>query len=345
MTSRLKILLALVALLISNLACVTLLGEAPAEPVITELPAIEPIITEAPVTEIPVTEAPASISCPVLTNKIMKIATADGGEENLTAEETYLVTYTVAGNEISDPYYEKVKAKLKDEQNDSATQQQIWDYFTAIIPVDQRGVIGEYSIVTDGKDGTLAAVTQTLDDPNVWALEVDIADSHDYYGLTFTLIHEFAHLLTLGPSQVPPSIAVFNNPDDDNVYLQEASQCPQYFPGEGCANADSYVNAYYNQFWTDIHNEWNKINLEEDEDIYYKKLDDFYYKYEDQFVTSYAATNPEEDMAETWAFFVLDPKPAGNTIAEQKVLFFYQYPELVQLREHILNNVCTSFPK
>jgi hypothetical protein len=54
-------------------------------------------------------------------------------------------------------------------------------------------------------------------------------------------------------------------------------------------------------------------------------------------------TNPEEDIAESWSFFILSPKPAGNTIAEQKILFFYNYSELVQLRNEILNNLCTAF--
>jgi hypothetical protein len=238
-----------------------------------------------------------------------------------------------------------VDTDLQDEQHDTKTHQQIWDFFTAIIPKEWRKDIGEYAIVTDGMDGTLAAVAQTQHDANLWALEVDIADSNDYYSLTFTLIHEFGHLLTLGPDQVPPDMAVFNNPDDDNIYLAEVSKCPRYFPGEGCANADSYVNSYYEQFWAEIHPEWNEINLEENEDAYYARLDEFYHNHQDQFLTNYAATNPEEDMAETWAFFVLGSKPAGDTIAEKKILFFYQYPELAQLRLEMLERLCASFPK
>ncbi|MBI3151573.1 MAG: hypothetical protein HYZ21_05540, partial [Chloroflexi bacterium] len=69
------------------------------------------------------------------------------------------------------------------------------------------------------------------------------------------------------------------------------------------------------------------------------------YKYEDRFVTSYAATNPEEDIAEAFTFFVFGPTPAGDTIAEKKVLFFYQYPELIELRVNILRNLCVNFPE
>jgi hypothetical protein len=174
---------------------------------------------------------------------------------------------------------------------------------------------------------------------------VDIADIANRANLTYTLVHEFAHLLTLGPDQVTPSLAVFNNPEDNDIYLQEVSACPNYFPGEGCANADSYIDDFYYQFWDEIREEWNEINLEEDEDIYYEKLDAFYQKYQDRFLTDYAATNSEEDIAESWAFFVFSSEPAGDSIAEQKILFFHQYPELVQLRSEILANLCANYPQ
>ncbi|HKJ37827.1 MAG TPA: hypothetical protein VJ972_03565, partial [Anaerolineales bacterium] len=88
-----------------------------------------------------------------------------------------------------------------------------------------------------------------------------------------------------------------------------------------------------------------ETNYAEDDETYYEMLDDFYYKYEDQFISSYAATTLEEDIAESWSFFVLAPKPQPSSIANEKVLFFYDYPELVQLREEILNNLCEAFPQ
>ena len=82
------------------------------------------------------------------------------------------------------------------------------------------------------------------------------------------------------------------------------------------------------------------INLIEDDDAYYEALDDFYYNYEDRFLTDYAATNPEEDIAEAFTFFILSPRPSGDIVAEQKILFFYDYPELVKLRDGIISSVC-----
>ncbi len=339
--SRIKIPFALFAILFSSLACVTILGEDLPE---TDIP--KGIATGVPVIggESPVFEG--ANACSSTTDQIMKTAYSDNyeDEEDVLDEEVYLVSYIVSGDEISEPSFEDVDADLVEKQNDLAAHQEVWKYFSALIPADQREMIAAYSIITDGRGGILAAVSQLQSNANRWDLQVDSADINDYYELTFTLVHEFGHLLTLGPNQVPPNLSVFNNPDDDNIYLKVVSACPQYFPGEGCANSDSYINIFYSQFWVNIHEEWNAINLKEDEDIYNQRLDDFYNKYQDQFVTDYAVTNPEEDMAESWAFFVLGSQPSGNTIAEEKVLFFYQYPELVELRGQILNNLCTSFP-
>ncbi|MFN3491265.1 MAG: hypothetical protein ACK40V_03500, partial [Anaerolineales bacterium] len=300
------------------------------------------------------TPAPENLSCELMADQIIKSnhgSLQSGGEdsgydENMNDLGIYLTTYLIDNENLIEPYfYEDISSDLQDERDNFETHQKLWNYFAALIPYEYRKHLTEFSIFTDGERNTLAAVAQTYNDPELWSLEVDIADTSDYYYFSFTLIHEFAHLLTLGPDQVPPSLAIFNNPNDNEIYLQELSACSTYFPGEGCSNRASYINQFYQQFWAEIYDEWNAINLEEDEDLYYQQLDDFYYKYEDQFLTDYAASNPAEDIAETFGFFIFAEKPAGDSIAEQKILFFYQFPELVKLRTEILNNLCLSFPK
>jgi len=340
---RTRIFLSMIALLFSSLACATLMGEDPYYDETYYSDEETEILTE----EAPPQEndpgSPQSLTCPVVTDAILEAALTPGESETEEMDgEIYLVTYSVNGDELFDPYYEDVSADLEDEQMDESAHREIWDQFSSLIPAQHRSMIAEYSIFTDGADNVLAAVAQTQSDPSTWSLQVDIADISDPYNLTFTLIHEYGHLLTLGPDQVPPSLAIFNNPEDEDIYFQEASACPNYFPGEGCAEADSYIDDFYNEFWLDISEEWNQVNLEEDDDAYYEALDAFYAKYADQFVTDYAATNPEEDIAESWTFFVLSPEPEGNTIADQKILFFYRYPELVELRTEILKNVCVN---
>jgi hypothetical protein len=62
-------------------------------------------------------------------------------------------------------------------------------------------------------------------------------------------------------------------------------------------------------------------------------------------VTEYATASPSEDIAESWAFFILSPMPDLSSIANEKLLFFYEYPNLVTLREQILTRLCAAFPK
>jgi hypothetical protein len=75
---------------------------------------------------------------------------------------------------------------------------------------------------------------------------------------------------------------------------------------------------------------------------YYNALYQFYQAHSAEFVDDYAATHPTEDIAESFTYFVFSPKPAGASIKEQKIKFFYEYPELVQLREGILSGICSS---
>ena len=260
----------------------------------------------------------------------------EGFEEDLLDDEYVLVRYKIEGNKIVAPEYENVDADLKAYQDDVVTQQRIWDYYAVMIPPVARSYLTYYIVMTDGLGGTLAAVEQEPDYPNLWMLNVDIADTKNIEELTFTLIHEYGHLLTLNKTQVPPDIDIFNNPEDEDLYTQAEYACPTYFPGEGCAKSTSYIYQFYDAFWEDIYDEWLEIQYIEDDDEYYKELDAFYFAREEDFVTDYAATNVEEDIAETWAFFVIQSKPEGDTTAEKKILFFYQFPELVELRSEII---------
>ncbi|HVN14377.1 MAG TPA: hypothetical protein VMT73_01455 [Anaerolineales bacterium] len=338
------------SLLLSTLAC-----RAATNLVFPSTPTSFPTNTPTPLPPTLTPTPDANAACSSLLAKIMDVAVSGGGSglghagstessPNRDNESTPLVSYRVTGNEIGDPYYRAIPVALRSEQRDTVTQQKIWNYFTELIPADQRSMLVEYDVMTDGPENLLAAVTQAYQ-PDEWALEVDIADSKDTYNLTYTLVHEFGHLLTLNANQVTPSEAIFKHPKNDSIYAKEEAACPQYFPGEGCSKLNSYINEFYQGYWTSIYDEWSAIDQEQDDDDYYKKLEAFYKKYRSQFVTDYAATSPEEDIAESWSFFILSPKPTGNSIADQKVLFFYNYPELVQLRATILNNLCTDFPK
>ncbi|MBI9046010.1 MAG: hypothetical protein JEZ06_16075 [Anaerolineaceae bacterium] len=243
-----------------------------------------------------------------------------GSEDYAEINENILITYSVEGNNLISPELSTdVPQELTKYQNETEMHQKAWSYFTILIPMQNRSWITHYVIFTDGKEETMAWVEPENENLQTWQLGLDIVDAENPTELTYTLIHEFGHLLTLNPTQIDP----------------DANACSFYQVQEGCSHENSYLNDFYAAFWTSIYDEWDDIQYEEDDEVFYERLDAFYYKYEDQFVTDYAATNPEEDIAEAWTHFVLKEKPDGNTIAEEKVLFFYNYPELISLRGEI----------
>ena len=256
----------------------------------------------------------------------------------------YLVTYSVNGSEIVDPVFDTIPNDLKDEQHDWALQHEAWQIFTKLIPAKDRQMVSQYIIFTDGGEETLAAVDQTKDDLTQWIVEVDVADLENRDALLFTLIHEYAHLLTLNESQVAVDEEIYNDPYNLDLLESKAAACPYYFDGGGCSLADSYVHAFYQRFWADINEEWEKIDAlqyEDDLNPYYAGLFNFYLIHQDQFVDDYSTTHPTEDIAESFAYFVFSPKPTGSSIKDQKVSFFYEYPELVELRQSILKGTCS----
>ncbi|MFY0592679.1 hypothetical protein [Roseivirga sp.] len=206
-----------------------------------------------------------------------------------------------------------------------ARQNEFWNFFTNLIPADARSVMKELELFADADDGTAAYVSAIdQNDLSVWEMghNLDFVwDRNNQFvpGETaYTSVHEVAHLLTLDHTQV-------------NV---TNGGCNNFFTGEGCSTSNSYINQFYNRFWSDIFDENQRIR-QDDFDGYYQ----FYQKYRNRFVSEYAATNPGEDIAESFATYVMGDAPTGNSIAAQKVKFFDDFPELVTLKNQIKANI------
>jgi hypothetical protein len=276
------------------------------------------------------------------------ITTGPALREKRSKEEAavgYEVEYTLKDDKLWQRREIYIPDDFEKDLNIRAAHEWIWNYFAAIIPPAERDFVSEFSVMTDGRENILGGVSRTVDDPKEWGLHIDILDADNHYSLTFTLLHEFGHLLTLKTSQVAFDKTLYYNPDNEQLRDRAASACHQYFTDEGCSLADSYINEFYGRYWQTFYPEWQEINKEKGEPSYYSSLHSFYKTYADQFLTEYAATSPEEDMAESWAFFILAPKPEATSIANEKILFFYEYPELVQLRQEILTQLCVEFPR
>ena len=120
--------------------------------------------------------------------------------------------------------------------------------------------------------------------------------------LRHTIIHEFAHILTVNANQI-------------DMRLERGDTCPTFELDEGCSEDNSYLFAFYEAFYENGNNDGDEA-----------------------FVTDYASENIVEDMAESFTFFVLRDRPEGETIAQEKIIFFYNYDELVDMRADIRGN-------
>lgn len=259
-----------------------------------------------------------------LSSSVEGIDFTDGGVEEFhhsyeEDEDKFRFVYEVAGDEIT--LLDDMSEGLDGIQNKS-DHNIIWQKFIDLIPSDQRSKFGEFRVYYNDNSGTLAYVQQINDDLSSWRLAVNA------YGLMedgkfvnerdfeHTLIHEFAHVMTLNDNQLNSSIS-----------LEECF--PNYFPGEGCSNTGSFINQFVKKFWSP--NMIDTLNSEGSGESIYLEKPDF-------FVTDYAATNPGEDIAESFTYFVLKPTPECGSdikVSEQKICMFYDYATLKDLRLEI----------
>lgn len=247
--------------------------------------------------------------------------------DSLTApfsqKEVDILTY-----EIKDEQIHMIKSsKKRAHQNiieNKQKQHELWKRFANLIPSENRKMVAYFKIFTDGEDNTLGYVQQ-MDYPDKWTLALDYRDVKNLNGLYATILHEYGHLFSLNSFEY----------SHDNV-------CKTYDPGEGCLKQDAYLYHFYQQFWQyDVMQHWKQLkNIETDPTV----QTHFYTLYADEFVTEYATSHPTEDFAESFMYFILSTKPSSHTRADEKVLFFYQYPELAQLRNEILMNLEKYYP-
>jgi len=235
--------------------------------------------------------------------------------------EAILTTYRINGDGIDKIKDHNVSTKYQSFQQDYAKHLAIWEFVTRLIPYEFRGRLAEFEVF-HGEDELLGYVAPINDgDLSRWkfALAIDAAknleqiDFKDFF--TFVVIHEYGHVLTLNETEIKTNF----------------SNCNTFEIQEGCPNTNSYIHQNFQIGWSDIYEEHQQLNEEE---VY-----EFYQKYQERFSSDYAATNPGEDIAEVFTFFITtEEAPRGNTIADQKIKAMYDRPFLVNLRNKIRQN-------
>lgn len=224
------------------------------------------------------------------------------------------VTTDVPTEEDDDFGTVEVYAVLDDgslEPSASGLAAEVWDTFTRVAGAETTAAIMTQFRVGDAPDSDTLAYVYQDDDPQYWVLAANLATSDDPTQLIATLVHEYAHILTLGVDELD----------------LEAASCELQLD-EGCADG-SILGAFEQEFWSGYTDAPDPANT--DGDLAYE----FYLAHEDDFVSDYAATNVVEDIAESFMTWVIEDDPSGTSVIAQKMAFFERYPQLVAERDRI----------
>ncbi len=190
----------------------------------------------------------------------------------------------------------------------------LWTQIRGWLPEDAFDRFEQLTFFTDGEYETLAYAAPLDGKGMRWEFGVDPADAEEEGLFLETVLHEYFHSLTLNEEQVTytgrQTVDTYN--EDGMVSLE-----------------DSYLNAFYQAFWTDYLDDCLAC-----EDTY-----NFFLRHEEDFVTPYASTDSSEDICESLTFFVLWPEQEGDAVWERKLQFFEAYPELVDFRRTVRDNL------
>ena len=192
----------------------------------------------------------------------------------------------------------------------------VWELVCRILPQEARQSIARFSLFTDGASNILAYTSplQREDgsyDNSRFELSIDYYDVYDEEGqprdwskLIYTILHEYGHVLLEDDSQIDLTVGADTH---DPAGFREGS----------------FRKAFYDAFWAGLGD---------------SAVSD-YEEHPTRYVSRYGANYFHEDIADTFAVFVLGGEPQGNTVAAEKLRFFAQDEDMAALRSAIRANL------
>lgn len=197
----------------------------------------------------------------------------------------------------------------------------VWDYLCSILPLEARQKIAEFNLFTDGTSNILAYTSPVqvdgVSDNTRFSISIDYYDVYDENGekrdwskLTYTILHEYGHVLLEDETQV--DLTKGTSTHDPATFIE-----------------GSFRKGFYDAFWSALGD---------------AGVGD-YEANPTRYVSRYGANYFHEDIADTFAVFVLGGQPQGDTVAEEKLRFFWADPDMVALRAAIRQNLGLDWPE
>lgn len=250
-------------------------------------------------------------------------------------DDAVLARYDAADGVVGDATY---TAGADPRAADRAGHDALWAEWTELVPPYWARRVEVFEVASDGTGpGTFAAYVQALDPQgDRWLLAVDpndAAEQPEHYH--DTLVHELAHILTLGDGARTTDRGPFRSLADAQA------TCGGAVVRHGCLTEGSLVARFVKQFWTpedlaaaDRIHAAGPAGLQDAAIARYRQRST-------AFVSPYAVTDPAEDIAETVVALAFGERQPPRSIAEAKVDFLRTDPELVALVDRVRATLLT----
>lgn len=191
-----------------------------------------------------------------------------------------------------------------------------WEVLASVAPAGQLAdlaLFGGFSGSADDDEPTLAFVNTLDDEGSVFQMSVNLGESADPDELALTMVHEFSHVFTGLSTQLDRSL--------------EPDECDTYDNGEGCYLADSLMFGWIEEFWGNGLIDRVDPNAEAGASVGQALCD-----LDPGFFGPYAASNPEEDFAETFSAWTLDV-PVTSPERQARYDWLDDTPGLAEFRD------------
>ena len=232
----------------------------------------------------------------------------DCSDEELGADDTFSF---IAAHYVVDGVLGALCSGDEDERLFEA-----WGALATIAPRGQLGDLGVFTAFEEagaGDEVTLAFVQPLDADGTLFQMSVSLDEYEaDPEEALLTMAHEFSHVFTAIPSQIDRTV-------------EAAENCTTYDNGEGCFFEDSLVFQWVDMFWVDYIDDFDPMveaSGAEGEDRCAQDAG---------FLGSYAASNPEEDFAESFSAYVFDVD-AATPEQQARIDWMADQPGLAEFR-------------
>jgi hypothetical protein len=273
--------------------------------VVRLLPLLAVLLVGVACTDAELTSEPAGAAGAAATSG--RVEDPDCDEETIGPEEGPIVSAVA----VSDGVIEGLCAGEPDERLDVA-----WQELTSIVPTDDLADLGVFAGYDEPDSDVLAFATLLGTGNDRFGIVVNLPLAvDDPEQMRLTLAHEVSHVFTQTPDQLDIDVA--------------AEDCPTLHNGNGCFLPDALVLQWIDQFWTPEQLASIPDPSQGDEPGAEARC-----IADPGFLGVYAASSPEEDLAESFSAYVFGlDVPAA---VQPRLDFFAQRPEFQAYRDQAL---------